>query len=406
MSRISSRLTAYSGPALTADACFRSVILLLGGSALALGFSTTTSAASAGATAQLEEVRPLRVNGADYLAARSTISESIRTQGAAKPEGGRYAPLTLKSVGAAPLAIVDHGGMSAQMPGFVGEVYPTAPGFPPGSFYPYDVNLFDVNTGAIKTLAQSSVVKRAEFHNIYINQTPDHWGNPSIFQTNLFESDFIHLVDQYVHANEDARYSLGASALVNYPVSSTPLSDTGDISAIVHAAAKNFGSGYGHVYNVFLPKGVDVCLTPTVCYSPDNFAAWIFCGYHNSVQFADIGLVLYIVTPYPDAFGISNGAPFYACDVGQANPTVNTAPTPNGVLVDSMSSIISHETFETITDAIPENGWWVYNSANNDEIGDLCVNNYFLYVPFNVSGTLYYIQPEYSNKYHACVTVP
>lgn len=40
------------------------------------------------------------------------------------------------------------------------------------------------------------------------------------------------------------------------------------------------------------------------------------------------------------------------------------------------------------------------------EIGDVCQNLTVIYTPFYVSGHLYEIQPEYSNKYHACVTVP
>lgn len=93
--------------------------------------------------------------------------------------------------------------------------------------------------------------------------------------------------------------------------------------------------------------------------------------------------------------------------VGQQNPALNTAPTPNGVLVDSMSNMLSHETFETITDPGPAfTGWWSFNSPYNNEIGDTCESIYFLYVPFEVFEKPYYIQPEYSNKYHACVTVP
>jgi hypothetical protein len=123
------------------------------------------------------------------------------------------------------------------------------------------------------------------------------------------------------------------------------------------------------------------------------------------VTFSDIGHVLYTVLPNPDVFGVFNGTPIYACDVGQPNASVNTAPTPNGVLVDSMSSVISHETSETITDPDTGNfGWYSFNSGY--EIGDVCENPYFLYVPFEVSRKIYYIQPEYSDDFHACVTVP
>ncbi len=197
-----------------------------------------------------------------------------------------------------------------------------------------------------------------------------------------------------------------------------PLSDSDDIASIVHAAGRKFGVGYGHIQYVLLPKGVDVCmaasaLTPAACYSPDNAATWTICSYHGFLDFPDIGHVRYAVIPYPDDFTIVNGAPFYACDVGQANPTVNTAPTPNGVLVDSTSHLISHETLETITD--PDFDAWLSlfedTFGNNPfllpgEIGDLCANLSFLYTPFEVNGVLYYIAPAYSNKYHLCASIP
>lgn len=120
---------------------------------------------------------------------------------------------------------------------------------------------------------------------------------------------------------------------------------------------------------MFLPKGVDVCAITSgfgySCFSPDNVATWVFCAYHGSYTFSDIGNVFYTVEPYGDVFGVINGAPNYACDVGQQNPALNTAPTPNGVLVDSMSNMLSHETFETITDPGPAfTGWWSFNSPS------------------------------------------
>ncbi len=408
--KISSQLDAYSEPGRTAAPWLRSMMLLvvMCTSVLGLlGMLPTTSTLASGSSTESETVISLQVTAEDHSAGGSTLSRGIHTSGVASPEGGRHAPMTFKSEVAGPLVIAGPGRVPAQSPGTIGVVYPSAAGFPAGGFYPYDVNLYDPNTGVIKTLAQSHVVTYAQFHNIYVNQKPDHWGNPSIFQKHLFESDFILLVDQYVDSDEDERYKQGTAALVNYPIPSTPLSDGSDISAIVHAAAVKFGTGYSHVYNVFLPKGVDVCITTTFCFSPDNVATWAFCGYHGDFNFTDVGEVLYTVEPYLDVFGIFNGVAQYPCDVGQPSVTVNTAPTPNGVLVDSMSALVSHEIFETVTDPGPRfTGWYSFNTISGDEIGDICVNPYFQYVPFKVSEKLYYIQPEYSNKYHACMTVP
>ncbi|PYV65658.1 MAG: hypothetical protein DMG95_01080, partial [Acidobacteria bacterium] len=83
-------------------------------------------------------------------------------------------------------------------------------------------------------------------------------------------------------------------------------------------------------------------------------------------------------------------------------------PTPNGDLVDSTASVLSHETFETITD--PDlDAWWSQASLIEwgAEIGDICEpivnsNSQFLDPVFFVNGKRYKLQLEYSNKFHAC----
>ena len=65
--------------------------------------------------------------------------------------------------------------------------------------------------------------------------------------------------------------------------------------AAVHAAAAFLGvSGFGHIFHVFLVPEQNECFDSTysLCYSPDNPAAFVFCGYHNSADFADVGLAL------------------------------------------------------------------------------------------------------------------
>ena len=137
-----------------------------------------------------------------------------------------------------------------------------------------------------------------------------------------------------------------------------------DIIAIAHAGAAAFGSGYHHIYHIFLPPGQDVCFTGTnECYSPDNPDTFFFCAFHASVDFSDIGHVLLTVEPYQNVNG---------CSVVQ--------PSPNGPIVDSTADVLSHELFETITD--PDGtAWW--NRYDLDlfgaEIGDECQNFDFGY---------------------------
>jgi hypothetical protein len=178
-----------------------------------------------------------------------------------------------------------------------------------------------------------------------------------------------------------------------------------DIASIVHAVAKEHGAGGGNVYHVFLPPGTDTCfdITPQnptpVCYSPDNPATFAFCGYHDAVGFNDIGIALFTVEPW---LGPGSG-----CEIA--------TPAPNGVLIDSTDNVLSHETFETITNPLPGLGF--YNQTGGDltgsEIGDECVlfnfsNTPGAYTPptFLINGRDYAVQLEYSNTYHACVSQP
>jgi hypothetical protein len=312
----------------------------------------------------------LQVSAGDQTAADSTTAHHVHTRGALRPEGGPHPSATFEQSAPGTLVKAVSQAATAQSTFYRGPGI-TPPGLPAPGFFPDDMYQYT---------PPGPVVVRAEMHNLYVNNESAHWGNPSAFQRRLLGSAFIHVVDQYVGSTGEERYELGRSVAVNYALSSTPLTDASDIASIVHAAASRFGAGYDHVYNVFLPKGVDVCITAAECYSPDSPATWTECSYHGAVDFTDIGHVLYTVIPYQDAFETVNGTTFYLCDVGQANPTANTGPTPNGVLVDSTSNAIAHETLETISN--PDGNTWRSlsfesfpgNPYNPGEIGDVCTN--------------------------------
>ena len=239
------------------------------------------------------------------------------------------------------------------------------------------------------------------------------WGDPGRFLRDLFQSEFIHVVDQYTGSTANDRYTVaGKVTNINYTPPSEPFTDA-DMQAIVHAVVVSrendddgFATGYGNEYHVFLPPGQDECFdsTFTVCYSPDKPSTWFFCAYHGSTDFKDIGHVLYSVEPFAGVMGCSS-----------------RPGTPNGQLADSTNNVLSHETFETITD--PDGtAWW--NSVNNGlfgaEIGDECGFVIFFgnpnppppllvfFDPSNVTlnGKPYAAQPEYNNAAHACTTTP
>jgi hypothetical protein len=246
-----------------------------------------------------------------------------------------------------------------------------------------------------------AVVLSTQSHPVYVNTSatcPNNtcWGNPEAFLHDVTESDLIHVVDQYVGSDEPRRYTLGSSTSVTIPTTpGVPLTDD-QIRAAVFAVASATGQvGYGHVYHVFLPPGQDECFDSTfsVCFSPDNQATMFFCAYHQSVTFKGLGHVLYSVEPFVDV------------------PRCQVRPgTPNGQLVDSTNTILSHELIETITDPDGD-AWW--NSLNGEffgeEIADTCAFQIYAlhdYDPSNIiaNGKLYAVQPEYSNRQHTCVT--
>jgi hypothetical protein len=261
----------------------------------------------------------------------------------------------------------------------------SVPALPQPGFYPADL----VYHGG-------PVLPSAEHNLVYFNCPSGPtacWGNPATFLQKLNNSAFIHLSDQYVTTSANFRYPVGRSVSINETLQTNVLG-LNDIFSIVHAAAVKLSvpSGYNNIVHLFLPRGIDTCFDLTsICYSPDYPPSFVFCAYHGSVVFNDIGHIMFTVEPYQNVPG---------CQVA--------TPTPNGALVDSTASVLSHETFETITD--PDgNAWWsdVSLIEQGAEIGDVCepVGNaagQFLDPVFIVGGKNYKIQLEYSNKFHGC----
>lgn len=90
------------------------------------------------------------------------------------------------------------------------------------------------------------------------------------------------------------------------------------------------------LYFVYLPPGVSVS-------QGGSKSCQAFCGYHNDIS----GHIFYALMPYPGCAGCTGG--------------LST--------LDALTSTSSHELSESITDAIPGQGW--YDDANG-EIGDIC----------------------------------
>jgi hypothetical protein len=274
----------------------------------------------------------------------------------------------------------------------------TIPSVPAPGFYPEDLVYFG---GKVLTSVTS--------HPVYVNlascggTVAKCWGDPVRFLSDLSNSTFIHLTDQYVGVTDNNRYPPGTAVSTTVPLFADNVVGQDEILAIVHAAATKLGAGYAHTYHVFLPKGVDTCFDlSSVCYSPDFPPSFVFCAYHGSVVFNDIGHVLLSVEPYQNVPGC------------QSAP-----PDPNGILADSTNSVLSHEMVESITDPDPAGPGaqgitaWVNASsllAFGAEIGDECEpvggNGQFFDSRVILNGHPYKMQLEYSNKYHACAGAP
>ncbi|HLI94644.1 MAG TPA: hypothetical protein VKT72_01000 [Candidatus Baltobacteraceae bacterium] len=228
-------------------------------------------------------------------------------------------------------------------------------------------------------------------HNIYLDCSKLYscWGRPFPFLTDLGASSMLQLAAQY-----DGPMSLtpGQSiSEVRHIYTSTLYQN--DLLHYIHKAIWHLGgktlaggkanAGFNHIYNLFLPPGVDTCFDQTTqCYSPDNPSNFAFCAYHGAVQFSDYGVVLFTIQPY-------QGVP--GCNFGNESDLTSAA-----------ANVLSHETFETMTDPIPGYGWenpWGYG-----EIGDECAWSSLTNETLN--GHTYNIQLEYSNAVHACSDQP
>jgi len=260
----------------------------------------------------------------------------------------------------------------------------SVPNLDPGGFYPLDLSNPQNNI----------TVTSAQHHPLYVNcLSTNCWGTPgpASFLNDLDNSNFIRLADQYLANTPNTRFTLGTQAVVLIGNTSRAPNRSlfiPDLLAIAHAGAATFGAGYGHIYHIFVPQGVDVCMRDNVCYSPDYFPAFFFCAFHTSVTFSDIGHVIFTVEPYQDVPG---------CAIPQ------TPPSPNGSLIDSTASVLAHETFELITD--PDlNAWFNRTSLDEGgaEIGDECQNQTFIYAVTTIGSKAYEVQPMYSNLLHGC----
>jgi hypothetical protein len=108
------------------------------------------------------------------------------------------------------------------------------------------------------TYVNGLVVESGNQANIYYNcANQSCFGDPEGFLTDLAVSKFIHVVDQYIGSKKNNRYPLSLTSTVLLSGGTGTLDST-DIVNMVHSAAVQVGTG--HIFHIFLPQGVDVCI--------------------------------------------------------------------------------------------------------------------------------------------------
>ena len=125
------------------------------------------------------------------------------------------------------------------------------------------------------------------------------------------------------------------------------------------------------LFAVFLPSGTTVT-------QGGSASCQTFCGYHDAIvdPTSNAPLAYYCVLPYPDCSGCMQSA-----DGSTLQP------------FDALTSVISHEVAEAITDPVPGSGWY---DDQNGEIGDICA-----WQLATMDG--YTVQQEWSNQAGSCV---
>ncbi|GEM_PF-3976823 len=255
------------------------------------------------------------------------------------------------------------------------------------------------------------VLGGAQSNDLFVNcvQSCRNAGNvhPGTFLHDLFHDYYLGLVEEYLSSPGElvvpgGKFEVGRS--VNVPFTYDPIppgftnpviTDT-EILDIVQAGADLAGTGNPnlvHIYNVILPPNVDTCIigaSSTQCWSPDNPSDFYFCGYHGAAVYPSGNVALFTVIPWSSLQ--------YCSASSQVLNFPNQVAAGNDP-ADAIYGVLSHETFETITDPIPGGGW--FNYSLGDEIGDLCAG-YQNFVTLN--GDHYYIQSEYSDIGQECIS--
>lgn len=269
------------------------------------------------------------------------------------------------------------------------RVHFTPPSFRRG---PHRANAAPVGYPLDMTNYGGGTMPASDAYNVYVNCKDERcWGHPEEFLKGLAGTPFSNLITQYT-GSPGSSYTYKGSLSVKYSHPYTNTYYSADLFAILAAAVRHFkADGLSVEYHIFLPEGVDTCFDQTpLCYSPDNLSAFQFCAYHGAAQY-NHKPVVYSVEPYASPQVEVYGRFVWACQNQVLPKGVNREDS-------AQASALSHESFESWSDPLPNSGW--FNANFNAEIGDICA---YLYMQtIELSNRKWYIQQEYSNAAHGC----
>jgi hypothetical protein len=247
------------------------------------------------------------------------------------------------------------------------------------------------------------VMSSSTAYDIYVSMdgktclTEACWGTPEEFLKGLAGSALAGLATQYTNGPASG-YTFGGSMAVKYTSIKydyyAPTFYQNDLGTILAAAVRKIGAtGLNAEYHIFLPPGADTCFDQSAsCYSPDHLAAFAFCAYHSAALIPGSNTpIVFSVEPWQNAKVRVKGKMLYACQ----NSFV---PKGTNRLNSGTASTLSHESFESWSDPLPNSGW--FNSHYGMEIGDVCAYT-FMFTDM-LGGSNYYLQQEYSNAVHGC----
>jgi len=234
---------------------------------------------------------------------------------------------------------------------------------------PYDSSLLVDHGGGVMS---NPGIFAIYWNSAIANATATSLGYPTISsQLNAFINAFSDRVNWHDAATADytivqqyGRTSPISSTLANFGAlveSQATLSTISNTTIASHLAGL-FAAGTltpdaNTIYSVFFPPGMQVTAgTAASCTS--------FCAYHSAFSYSGI-IIKYAVYPYPGCASCSAGA-----------------------AADSLTTFISHETRETVTD--PVNGW--YDPSGN-EGDDKCAWSHL----YRIANGGFLVQPEWSN---------